>query len=172
MKTTLRAMLSGVARMTAIVLIFSVAGPLAFAALILLLVLGVGAPFLELLRDFANAGGVSTLLSVAAWVLTIGAMLAAFPPSAMTGVIFALAAVCAGFNSVWMSCAAAAVAIAGIILIGAFDVPDESSAVLLPNIRGLEAVARAFVALNVLAVLPTTLCWWLAKPLHRARIAA
>ena len=171
--TTLRAMLGGVARMIAISAIFCIAGPIAFAALILLLVLGVGAPFLELLRDIASpGGGISTLASAAAWVLTIVAMLAAFPPSVMAGVIFALAAVCAGFSAVWMSWCATAVAIAGIILIGAFYVPEESSAVVLPNFRGAEPVIRAFVGLNVLALLPTTFCWWLARPLHRARIVA
>jgi hypothetical protein len=172
MKITLRATLGGFARVVGIVAIFSIVGPFAFAALILFLVVGVGAPFLELLCDFASLGSISTLVSVAAWVLTIGAMLAAFPPSVMTGVIFGLAAVCAGFNAVWMSWSAAAVAIAAIILIGAFYVPDESSAVLLPNIRGLEPVARAFVGLNLFALLPTTFCWWLAKPLHRARMVA
>ena len=54
--TTLRAILGGIVRMIAITAIFSIAGPLAFAALILLIVLGVGAPFFELLRDFANLG--------------------------------------------------------------------------------------------------------------------
>jgi hypothetical protein len=31
---------------------------------------------------------------------------------------------------------------------------------------------RAFAGLDLLALLPTTFCWWLARPLHRARIAA
>jgi hypothetical protein len=172
MKTTLGAVLGSIARIIAITAIFSVAGPLAFAALILGIVLGVGTPFLELLRDFASPGSVSTLVSVAAWVLTFGAMLAAFPPSVIAGAIFALAAVCAGLSAVWTAWCAAAAAIAGIILIGAFYVPEESSAVLLPNFRGVEQVLRAFAGLNVLAILPTTLCWWLARPLHRARIAA
>jgi hypothetical protein len=170
--TALRAILGGIARIIAIVAIFSIAGPLAFAALILLIVLGVGTPFLELLREFANPGNVSTLGSVAVWVLTFGAMLAAFPPSVMAGAIFALAAVCAGLNAVWMAWCAAAVAIAAIILIGTVYVPDESSAVLLPNLQGAEQMLRAFAGLNLLALLPTTFCWWLARPLHRARIAA
>ena len=168
----LRAILGGIVRIIAIVAIFAVAGPLAFAALILLIVLGVGTPFLELLLEFANPGNVSTLVSVAVWVLTFGAMLAAFPPSVMTGAIFALAAVCAGLSAVWMAWCAAAAAIAAIILIGPVYVPDESSAVLLPNLQGAEQMLRAFLALNVLALLPTTFCWWLARPLHRARIAA
>ena len=125
-----------------------------------------------LASDLANLGGVSTLVSVAAWVLTFGSMLAAFPPSVITGAMFALAAVCTGLSAVWMAWCAAAVAIAAIILIGTVYVPGESSAVLLPNLQGAEQVFRAFLALNVLASLPTTLCWWLAKPLRRARIAA
>ena len=170
--TALRAILGGIVRIIAIVAIFAVAGPLAFAALILLIVLGVGTPFLELLLEFANPGNVSTLVAVAVWVLTFGAMLAAFPPSVMAGAIFALAAVCAGLSAVWMAWCAAAVAIAAIILIGTVYVPDESSAVLLPNLQGAEQMLRAFAGLNLLALLPTTFCWWLARPLHRARIAA
>ena len=84
----------------------------------------------------------------------------------------ALAAVCTSLSAVWMAWCAAAVAIAAIILIGALYVPEESSAVLLPNLQGAEQMFRAFLALNVLALLPTTVCWWLAGPLHRARIAA
>jgi hypothetical protein len=170
--TVLRAILGGIVRIIAIVAIFAVAGPLAFAALILLIVFGVGTLFLELLFEFANPGNVSTLVSVAVWVLTFGAMLAAFPPSVMTGAIFALAAVCAGLSAVWMAWCAVAVAIAAIILIGAVYVPDESSAVLLPNLHGAEQMLRAFAGLDLLALLPTTFCWWLARPLHRARIAA
>jgi hypothetical protein len=167
---SLRAMFGGIARMIAIVAIFSVAGPLAFAALICLIVFGVGAPLLALLRDVSDPSSVSTIASVAAWVLAIGAMLAAFPPSVMTGAIFSLAAVCSGLNAIWMAWLAAAAAMAAIILVGASYVPGESSAVLLPNVHGTEQV-RAFVALNVLAFLPATLCWWLARPLHRARVA-
>jgi hypothetical protein len=170
--TVLRAILGGIVRIIAIVAIFAVAGPLAFAALILLIVLGVGTPFLELLLEFANPGNVSTLVSVAVWVLTFGAMLAAFPPSVMTGAIFALAAVCAGLSAVRTAWCAVAVAIVAIILIGTVYVPDESSAVLLPNLQGAEQMLRAFAGLNLLALLPTTFCWWLARPLHRARIAA
>jgi hypothetical protein len=170
--TVLRAILSGIVRLIVTTAIFSIAGPFAFAALILLIVLGVGTPFLELLREFANLNGVSTLVSVAVWVLAFGSMLAAFPPSVMAGAMFALAAVCAGLSAVWMAWCAAAVAIAAIILIGTVYVPGESSAVLLPNLQGAEQMFRAFLALNVLALLPTTFCWWLAKPLHRVRIAA
>jgi hypothetical protein len=172
MKTTPSATLSPIARVIAIAAIFSVAGPLAFAALVLPVVMGIGVPFLELIRNLANFVSLSVSMSQVAWVLTVGALLAAFPPSVMTGAIFALAAVCASLRSVWAAWCAAAVAIAGIILIGAFYVPDESSALLLPNLHDAEQMFSAFAILNLLALLPTTFCWWLARPLHRARIAA
>ena len=92
---SLRAVLGGIARMIATVAIFSVAGPLAFVALIFLIVFGIGAPFLTLLHDLADLGSMSKLASVAVWVLAIGALLAAFPPSAISGMIFSLLAVCA-----------------------------------------------------------------------------
>jgi hypothetical protein len=169
---TIRAMLSAIARVIATTALFTIVGPLAFAALIFLIIFGFGTPFLELLRDFANLGSASALVSAAVWVLVIGAMLAALPPSLIAGVIFSLAAICIGLNAIWMAWLATAVAIASIILVGAFYTPQESSAVLLPSVRGIEEMLRAFAALNLLAFLPTTFCWWLAKPLHRARIAA
>ena len=168
---TLRAVLGGMLRMIATVGIFSVVGPLAFAALILLIVFGAGAPLLALLHDLADLRRMSPLASAAVSVLTIGAMLAAFPPSAIAGVVFSFIAVCVGANAVWAAWLATAVAIAGILLLGALTVPDESSAVLLPNMRGAEQILRTFVGLNVLAFPPATLCWWLTRPLHRARIA-
>lgn len=168
----LRAVLSGILRVVATVAIFSVVGPLAFAGLILLIVFGAGAPLLELLHDFADLRSMSPLASAAVSVLTIGAMLAAFPPSIIAGVVFSFIAVCAGTSAVWIAWCATAVAIAGVLLLGAFYVPGESSAVLLPNMRGAEQILRAFLGLNVLAALPTTLCWWLTRPLHRARIAS
>jgi len=170
MRTTPSATLSPIARVIAIAAVFSVAGPLAFAALILPVVMGIGVPVLELIRNLANLG--SLPMSHVAWVLTVGSMLAAFPPSVMTGAIFALAAVCASLSAVWVAWCAAAVAIAVIILIGTFYVPDESSALLLPNLHDAEQMFSAFAILNLLAFLPTTFCWWLARPLHRARIAS
>jgi len=169
---TLRAVFNGITRVIATVAIFSIAGPLGFAALILVIVFGAGAPLLALLHDLADLGSLSTLAFVAVWVLAVGAMLAACPPSVIAGVIFSLTAVCTGASAVWVAWCATAVAIAVIMLLGALYVPDESSAVLLPNIRGAEQIVRAFLALNVFALLPTTFCWWLARPLHRARVAA
>jgi hypothetical protein len=159
-------------RAIGIVLIFSVVGPLAFATLILLIVAGFGAPLLQIALASFDLGGLSTIVSVALWLLVMATLLASFPPSAVAGCIFAVVAVYAGVNAVWMAWLAVALAIIGVIMLGIFMIPDESSAVILPSARSASETLSLFAVLAVLAVLPTTLCWWLTKPLHRASIAA
>jgi hypothetical protein len=159
-------------RAIGIVLIFSVVGPLAFATLILLIVAGFGAPLLQIALASFDLGGLSTIVSVALWLLVMATLLASFPPSAVAGCIFAIVAVYAGVNAVWMAWLAVALAIIGVIALGFFVIPDESSAVILPSARSAGETLALFGVLAVLAVLPTTLCWWLTRPLHRASIAA
>jgi hypothetical protein len=159
-------------RAIGIVLIFSVMGPLAFAALILLLVVGLGAPLLQIFLALVDLDGQGTVVSVALWLLVVATLLASFPPSVMTGCIFATVAVYTGANAIWMAWLAVAVAIAGVIVLGIFIIPDESSAVILPSARSAGQTLWLFAVLAALAALPTTLCWWLAKPLHRVKIAA
>jgi len=159
-------------RVIGIVLIFSIVGPLAFATLILLIVAGFSAPLLQIALDLVNLGALGTVVSVALWLLVVATWLASFPPSAVAGCIFAMVAVYAGVNAVWMAWLAVALAIIGVIALGVFIIPDESSAVILPSARSASETLSLFAVLAVLAILPTTLCWWLAKPLHRASIAA
>ena len=90
-------------RAIGIVVIFSVVGPLAFATLILLIVAGFGAPLLQIALASFDLGGLSTIVSVALWLLVMATLLASFPPSAVAGCIFAVAAVYAGINAVWMA---------------------------------------------------------------------
>jgi hypothetical protein len=155
-----------------IVLIFSIVGSLAFATLILLIVAGFSAPLLQIALDLVNLGALGTVVSVALWLLVVATWLASFPPSVVAGCIFAMVAVYAGVNAVWMAWLAVALAIIGVIALGVFIIPDESSAVILPSARSASETLSLFAVLAVLAILPTTLCWWLAKPLHRASIAA
>jgi hypothetical protein len=54
---------------------------------------------------------------------------------------------------------------------GMFVVPSESSAVILPEVQSARAGLTLSVMLAVVAIVPTSLCWWLAKPLHRGSIA-
>jgi hypothetical protein len=159
-------------RVIGIVLIFSIVGPLAFATLILLIVAGFSAPLLQIALDLVNLGALGTVVSVALWLLVVATWLASFPPSAVAGCIFAMVAVYAGVNAVWMAWLAVALAIIGVIVLGIFIIPDESSAVILPSARSAAETLSLFAVLAVLAIVPTTLCWWLAKPLHRASIAA
>jgi hypothetical protein len=105
-------------------------------------------------------------------LLALATMLAAFLPSVAAGLIFALAAVYGGVNRIWMAWLAASVAVAGFVAFGIFVVPAESSALILPDVRSLRQALNLSALLAVLAVIPTSLCWWLAKPLHRASIAA
>jgi hypothetical protein len=163
---------SRLGRLIGIVLIFSIVGPLAFATLILLIVAGFGAPLLQISLALVSLEGLSTVISVALWLLVMATLLASFPPSAMAGCIFAVIAVYAGVNAVWMAWLAVALAIIGVIVLGLFIIPDESSAVILPSARSAGETLALFGVLAVLAVLPTTLCWWLTRPLHRASIAA
>ncbi len=70
-----------------------------------------------------------------------------------------------------MAWLAAAIAVAGFVVFGMFVVPLESSAVILPDVRSARAALTLSVMLAVLAIGPTSLCWWLAKPWHRGSIA-
>jgi hypothetical protein len=71
-----------------------------------------------------------------------------------------------------MAWLAAAAGIAGVILLGHFVIPGESSAVILPSVQSADQSLRLSAILIVLAIAPATLCWWLSRPLHRASIAA
>jgi hypothetical protein len=161
-----------IGRWTGIVVIFAMAGPLAFATLIVLILAGFGVPLLQIALAVVDLGALSTVVSVALWLLVVASLLASFPPSVVAGCVFASVAVYAGMNSIWMAWLAMAIALVGVIVLGALFVPGESSAVILPSARlGSETLAL-FAVFAVLATLPTFLCWWLARPLHRASIAA
>ena len=160
------------ARAIGIVLIFSVVGPLAIAALISLVMVVFGAALLQIFLMLVDFDALRTMVSAAVWLLVFVTALAALLPSAAAGLIFALAAVYGGINMIWMAWIAAAIAIAGFVAFGIFVVPSESSAVFLPDVRSVRQALTLSAMLALLAVIPTSLCWWLAKPLHRASIAA
>ena len=155
-------------RAIGIVLIFSVVGPLTLAALISLIAVAFGAALLQMFLALVELDAMRTMISVAVWLLALVTVLASLLPSIATGLIFAVAAVYAGINMIWMAWLAAAVAIAGFVVFGMFVAPSESSAVILPDIRSARQAMTISAMLAVLAIIPTGLCWWLAKPLHRA----
>jgi peptidoglycan/LPS O-acetylase OafA/YrhL len=161
-----------IARTAGIVAVFSLVGPIAIATLITLIVVAFGAALLQLVLSLVDFAALRAVISVAVWLLAALSALAFIAPSTVTGVIFGLAAVYGGRNTLWMAWIAAAVTIVGFIACGIVFIPAESSAVILPSVRSASQALALFVMLAGLAVVPTSLCWWLAKPLHRARIAA
>jgi len=158
-------------RAIGIVLIFSIVGPLSIAALVSLIVVALGAALLQMFLALLELEALRTMVSVAVALLAIATVLASFLPSVAAGLLFALAAVYGEVNTIWMAWFATALAIAGFVVFGMFVVPSESSALILPNVRSAQQALTLSVLLAALAVIPASLCWWLAKPLHRGSIA-
>jgi hypothetical protein len=159
-------------RVAGIVVIFSVVGPLTVAALVSAMVTTLGAAVLQMFLALLELEALRALISIAIVVLAIASVLASFLPAVAAGLIFALAAVYADLNMIWMAWLAAAVAAAGFVGFGMFVVPSETSAVILPSVRSAPEALKLSAMLAVVAVIPASLCWWLAKPLHRVILTA
>lgn len=159
------------ARAFGIILIFSLVGPLSIAALTSAIVAAFGAALLQMLLAIVDLDALRTVFSVAIWLLAVAVVVAALLPSMAAGMIFALLAVYAGINTIWMAWIAAAIAIAGFVAFGMFMTPAESSAVILPSVRSAREALSLSALLAAVAIVPASLCWWIAKPLHRASIA-
>ncbi len=155
-------------RAIGIVLIFSVVGPLTIAALISLIAVAFGAALLQLFLALIELDAMRTMMSVAVWLLAFVTVLASLLPSIAAGLIFAVAAVYAKINMIWMAWLATAIAVAGFVIFGVFVVPSESSAVILPDVKSVRQALTLSAVLGGLVIVPASLCWWLAKPLHRA----
>jgi hypothetical protein len=159
-------------RAAGIVVIFSVVGPLTTAALVSVAVTAFGAAVLQMFLALVELEALRARVSIAIVLLAIVTVLATFLPAVAAGLIFALAAVYADFNMIWMAWLAAAVAAAGFVALGMFVVPSETSAVILPNVRSAPEALRLSAMLGIVAVIPASLCWWLTKPLHRVILPA
>lgn len=157
------------ARFVGIVAIFTIAGPLTVAAIVLLLIVVLGGPLLQLLLAIADLDALRTVASLAAWLLVMFAVMASFLPSLVAGVIFAAASVYADINAIWMALLAAGIAAAGFIMFGMFIHPGESSALILPSVQSLAQALSLFSLLAVFAFVAASICWWLARPLHRVK---
>ncbi|TYO67001.1 hypothetical protein FXV83_08515 [Bradyrhizobium hipponense] len=159
-------------RVAGIVVIFSVVGPLTTAALVSVTVTALGAAMLQMFLALLDLEALRALLSIAVVLLAIATVLASFLPAVIAGLIFALAVVYADLNMIWMAWLAAAVAAAGFVALGMFIVPSETSAVILPSVRSAPEALKLSAMLAILAVIPASLCWWLAKPLYRVILPA
>ncbi|UPT86498.1 hypothetical protein HAP41_0000040655 [Bradyrhizobium barranii subsp. apii] len=159
-------------RVAGIVVIFSIVGPLTTAALVAVTVTALGAAVLQMFLVFLELEALRALVSIAVVLLAIVTILASFLPAVVAGLIFALAAVYADLNMIWMAWLAAALGAAGFVMVGMFVVPSETSAVIVPSVRSAPEALKLSAMLAVVAVIPASLCWWLAKPLHRVILPA
>lgn len=159
-------------RVAGIVVIFSVVGPLTIAALVSVTVTALGAAVLQMFLVLLELEALRALASIAVVLLAIVTVLASFLPAVAAGLIFALAAVYADLNMIWMAWLAAAVAAAGFVAFGMFVVPSETSAVIVPSVRSAPEAMKLSAMFAIVAVIPASLCWWLAKPLHRVILPA
>lgn len=166
------AMAGRFARAIGIVAIFAIVGPLTIAALVSLIVVAFGAALLHMFLVLLQLEALRGMISIAIWLLAFVTVVATFPPSVAAGLIFAIAAVYGSVNRIWMAWIAAAIAVAGVVACGMFIAPSESSPLILPDIRSARQALGFMAMLGLLAIGPVSLCWWLAKPLHRARIVA
>lgn len=146
-----------------IVVVFSVVGPLTTAALVSVVVTALGAAMLQMFFVLLDLEALRALASIAILLLAIATVLASFLPAVVAGLIFAFAAVYADVNMIWMAWLAAS----GFVALGMFVVPSETSAVIVPSVRSVPEALKLSAMLAIVAVIPASLCWWLAKPLHR-----
>jgi hypothetical protein len=159
--------LKQIARCCGIVAIFATVGPLAATAVLALVLLVVGVPVLQLLLEFFDLSALREWLSITAMLLTFFLLVATVPPSIVTGIGFAIASVYGGLNSVWAACIIAAFVVMGVVALGFFVTPSESSPLLLPSVKGFSQAVALALFLCVPAAFAAILSWLLSRPLHR-----
>lgn len=157
------------ARFAGIVAIFAIVGPLTIAAIVSLVVVALGAQLLQLLLAVADLDALRSVAAFATWLLAAVAIMASFLPSVAAGLIFGWVAIYAQINAIWMAWIAAVIAVIGFVVFGMFIRPSESSALILPSVQSVSQALSLSAILGVLAFLAASLCWWLARPLHRVK---
>ena len=155
------------ARSLGIVLVFAIVGPLVVSAVFAMVVAFVGISLLQLFLEFFELETLRPWLSIAATLLFFFIMVAAVPPSIITGLAFAIASVYWGMNSLWVAFTIVAMIVIGVVAAGFFLSAPESSPLLLPSVRGLRQGAWLALFLMVPATLAASFCWLFTRPLHR-----
>ncbi len=155
------------ARSLGIVVIFAIVGPLAATAVFGLFILLVGVPLLQIMLELIDLGALSAWLSVAVFLLVFFALAAAVTPSVVAGLAFAIASVYCGMNSLWVALAIVGTLVLGVVALGFFVSPSESSPLLLPSVKGLRQGAFLALFLSIPAAIAASLCWLFSRPLHR-----
>ena len=156
------------ARGLGIVAIFSFVGPLAITALFACLVLVFGIPLLDTLLQMVDLKFLQNWLSAAVFLLIFFAFASALIPSILAGIVFAIASVYCGLTSVWAALVVTGVLVVGVVVLGFFMAPSESSPLLLPSVKGVQQGAFLTLFLFIPAAIAAYLSWFFSRPLHRA----
>jgi hypothetical protein len=159
--------LKRVSRFLGIVAIFALVGPLAVTAMSTLFLLVVGVPLLGPMLEFFELQSLRGWLSITIFLLVFFSLFAAVTPSILAGILFALASVYGGMNSVWVALAIVGCMVLFVVALGFFVSPSESSPMLLPSVKGLRQGAALALFLSIPGAIAASLCWLFSRPLHR-----
>ena len=159
--------LKRLARSLGIVVIFTIVGPLAVTAVFGFFVLLIGVPMLQTMLELVELPTLRAWLSVAVFLLVFFALAAVAIPSVIAGLGFAIASVYCGMNSLWVALAIVGIVVLGVVALGFFISPSESSPLLLPGVQGLRQGAFLALFLSIPAAIAASLCWLFSRPLHR-----
>lgn len=157
------------ARFGGVVAVFAVVGPLVIAAIVSLVVGALGGRRVDALLLWFDLGMLRAIVSYAAWLLAVVALRAAFLPSLAAGILFGWVAIYGGRNAIWAAWITALLAVAAFVGFGLFVRPGLAALLILPVVASWPQAAALGAVLGVLALVASSLCWWLARPLHRRR---
>jgi hypothetical protein len=155
------------ARSLGIVVIFTIVGPLVVTAVFGFFVLLIGVPMLQIILELVELETLRAWLSVAVFLLIFFALAAAVTPSIIAGIAFAIASIYCGMNSLWVALAIVGSLVLGVVALGFFVSPTESSPLLLPSVKGLRQGAFLALFLSIPAAIAASLCWLFSRPLYR-----
>jgi hypothetical protein len=157
------------ARFGGVVAVFAIVGPLVIAAIVSLVVGALGARLVDALLVWLDLGMLRAVVSYAAWLLAVVALRAAFLPALAAGILFGWIAIYGGRNAIWVAWIMAAIAVAGFVGFGLFVRPGLAALLILPVVSSWPQAAALCAVLGALALIASSLCWWLARPLHRVK---
>ena len=106
-------------------------------------------------------------LSIAAFLLLFFTFMATLPASAAAGIIFGITAVYGGLNSLWTALIVVGIMVVGVVILGSFTSPSESSTLIAPGVQGLRQGFWLALFLFVPAAIAASVCWLFSRPLHR-----
>jgi len=159
--------LGRVARSLGITATFAIVGPLVVTALFMAFMLILGTQMVQLILAFVELEALRPWLSIAFVLLMFFAFVSAVPASALAGLVFAVAAVYGGTNSLLTALIVVGIMVLGVVILGFFVPPSEDSALLLPSVQGLRQGFWLALFLSVPAAIAASLCWLCSRPLHR-----